>query len=1457
MASLSYKGRVLSTATKKYYVSYVLPRLFYLKHTNSNVLQPLSIGQNQFGLAADLGNHTVIQHQRSFYTSAYLNIETINKVSHYSTSIISNQVASRLQENNSLSNHVTINNQQNLEDGESGVSQALHRLNLNVQRTGRAYMSNVKAIFSSVKTNGKCTSNEALLLLRCCGNFLTDEKASVRSELSEKIWEYLQNSGVPLDSSHYNALLKNRLDNEVPNFQPSEFLGLMEKNGVEANRVTFQHLIAKYCSSGDIQGATTILEHMKQQRLPVNENVFHSLIVGHCRAGNFEDAKNVMSIMVDSSVDVDSDTRMIYVLELARAGKDFQKELSEITGEGIQLSDHELFKLIVLLLEKGEKESAAHVASMLPKKRGFFQEMRNFIPSMISTGELEIPFNILSQFTFPTALGSEGHAESGRADHGLFFLNAMVKNEYDPKSLIEYAKKLESSESNIANRILENCIEHGNIHYGQSVFDLIITEFGKDVIDPGNSSNFVRSRANFLQKMGPDPSSIAAATVEFLLKMGAIGLRPLPSDLSQSIMPNLMASDALPGQIMLMIHKTMDEYNNNQIEMKNPIPYSQIANSMLQYLLNQETQFSFARAVGYITSMNVPTRPHLWNAGLARSFLVTGCKDSLVSMLTLNTTTIKVLRNVGVENKEKGIKNDEDIFQTLNQIIALIPRYRPESNPSEILLPVLQDLHNLKVGVPETIASMIKRNIEEPSQELNLILDELQSMYDDNSCWTEGRVNNLVYQRKKKAFNLIGVVRPDHIEISKHGFIEKDKIPTDLKGLERVQGVLKHKKLFNLDVIDKLVTMYVENEDIEKAETLIERSLENKHARKYHVLPHTVYVYIRGCVKNNHLQKAEVLLKKVGSSEGSLVGNSVQISCYIDLAKALADQGDHDKVLEIFNSIDVNCLTDPSFKWSNIFPIVEHYIRNEDLARAKNVYELLQEKNIIKMNKTFEQVHSTLSSQIENSKTETNIQEEIEKFENIAKEENRIIDPMGLLKKLAILEDTDGIQRVLDASINVIGEERSVYNLAVSFIETGKLTQAKKLLATPGLRYDHWKMKFVMDRYSQRGLLDEMGSLVLFSRPIFACDREYMYSTLITACAKAKQYKRIQEAWVDIQEEDFGPSDSLKIQIANALQAGELPVPFTVPEETQIRDTKKPVFAEKGEEPFPDKDTLLEAINERDTTKVMNAYKKLVLNKSLSYKDGLKVAEYIALIPDTNQQNSTLQNIFEDEHLVDCLALRYASTFYKVIDKYDRAQLESLWGKVEGSKAKGKYHWMYGKLSQLHINEDVESFLSTLDSNGNRIPSHRLLKQVIESSQNNAEKLFDICLESSNTNPKLSIETIKACLTLDQHSNMVSQIWKKIENQELTRDMFRERSLSSCNKQELLPVKDFYISCLSNESLNDMTKNSLKGSVAFVYNKLIDNALNDISAESNNPSIQERPDEILDEALGKWITLDW
>ena len=52
------------------------------------------------------------------------------------------------------------------------------------------------------------------------------------------------------------------------------------ERGVTPNRVTYQLLVARYCAMGDIAGATTILQFMKEKDMTVNENVFHSLITG-------------------------------------------------------------------------------------------------------------------------------------------------------------------------------------------------------------------------------------------------------------------------------------------------------------------------------------------------------------------------------------------------------------------------------------------------------------------------------------------------------------------------------------------------------------------------------------------------------------------------------------------------------------------------------------------------------------------------------------------------------------------------------------------------------------------------------------------------------------------------------------------------------------------------------------------------------------------------------------------------------------------------------------------------------------------------------------------------------------------------------------------------------------------------------------------------------------------------
>jgi len=86
-----------------------------------------------------------------------------------------------------------------------------------------------------------------------------------------------------MDISHFNALLRVYLENEHP-FSPTEFLANLEHKGIEPNRVTYQRLISRYCQQGDIEGATRILEFMREKQHPVNENVFNALIMGHSQA---------------------------------------------------------------------------------------------------------------------------------------------------------------------------------------------------------------------------------------------------------------------------------------------------------------------------------------------------------------------------------------------------------------------------------------------------------------------------------------------------------------------------------------------------------------------------------------------------------------------------------------------------------------------------------------------------------------------------------------------------------------------------------------------------------------------------------------------------------------------------------------------------------------------------------------------------------------------------------------------------------------------------------------------------------------------------------------------------------------------------------------------------------------------------------------------------------------------
>ena len=61
-----------------------------------------------------------------------------------------------------------------------------------------------------------------------------------------------------MDISHYNTIISCYVDNKHC-FDTKEFLEMIDLDGLEPNKFTYQRLIAKHCIHGDIKGAEYVM----------------------------------------------------------------------------------------------------------------------------------------------------------------------------------------------------------------------------------------------------------------------------------------------------------------------------------------------------------------------------------------------------------------------------------------------------------------------------------------------------------------------------------------------------------------------------------------------------------------------------------------------------------------------------------------------------------------------------------------------------------------------------------------------------------------------------------------------------------------------------------------------------------------------------------------------------------------------------------------------------------------------------------------------------------------------------------------------------------------------------------------------------------------------------------------------------------------------------------------------
>uniref|UniRef100_A0A672NB19 Leucine rich pentatricopeptide repeat containing n=1 Tax=Sinocyclocheilus grahami TaxID=75366 RepID=A0A672NB19_SINGR len=316
---------------------------------------------------------------------------------------------------------------------------ALAKLDSSVRRTGRVTKTLLLRIFHDICRTGYPSGNQALLMLRSCGSLLPEVPLVERIELSQRIWDKLQELGATYDVSHYNALLKTYLQNEF-RFSPTDFLAKMEAANVQPNRVTYQRLIAAYCEVGDIEGASTILGFMKSKDLPITEAVFNSLMTGHARARDMDSAEGILSVMKGAGIEPGPDTYLSLLNVYAEKG-DFDKikqTLETVENADIHLMDRDLMQVVFSLTKAGHQQYVPEIVEHMHHERGYVPDAMNLCLSLITHGHEETAFSVLKNFTGLLVQSQT----SDSPDLGNFFLRHCVNMD---KNIVGFCKDLKDS----------------------------------------------------------------------------------------------------------------------------------------------------------------------------------------------------------------------------------------------------------------------------------------------------------------------------------------------------------------------------------------------------------------------------------------------------------------------------------------------------------------------------------------------------------------------------------------------------------------------------------------------------------------------------------------------------------------------------------------------------------------------------------------------------------------------------------------------------------------------------------------------------------------------------------------------------------------------------------------------------------------------------------------------------
>ena len=530
--------------------------------------------------------------------------------------------------------------------------------------------------------------------------------------------------------------------------------------------------------------------------------------------------------------------------------------------------------------------------------------------------------------------------------------------------------------------------------------------------------------------------------------------------------------------------------------------------------------------------------PQLWKNSLARSYLISRDLDSFKTVYLNSSSTFERVRSETPATVMGRLDAaDKAVGLSLKVIFEECHRFVSDQSPEEVVNEVLETLVKADMGMSPVIADELAELLKEEKSKENL--KALKSNYENiGSLWTPEKLDEFNDQMRSEIFKTMDrkARSPGPRQVSNES---KDKFHRfETYVLSEMKKEPSERKL-RMDQLQNLVNQYLVDGKVNKALKVKEQVNQDQTGLNLS------FGYLE--VKK-HLIKQFELHGDVDRLFGhdidalALTPNDQVLfhSTFFEVAHALAKQGKEQEALRAIASMEnlksnlvSECNKDNLEKWFfNLSRSIKDFDIMKDILTSITKLQILTKSDKDHYLNIF-----LLLNHLNNQRFE----EAVQFFEDQASSDRGDIRGFrALVKELINEEHKDLLQRALDALVHVKGEEHSVYQLAAAFLSLNKSAQAGKLFKAPGLRYNHFLARNILDSFKDDNQCSEEFIKMLL--PLFGTDQAFLFEKLVHLCTSDPD--KIQDVWVLMQEHDYSPNDGLLAVMGEVLKEHGRNIPF-------------------------------------------------------------------------------------------------------------------------------------------------------------------------------------------------------------------------------------------------------------------------------------------------------------------------